>query len=375
MSLLSGIRVLELGRVPPLEVPGMMLADMGADVIKVESPSSVILSENEEQVARRSYTNRNKRSVFIDLKTEEGVLALKRLAQNSDVLVEGFRPGVLDRLGVGYDALRQVNSRLVYCSMSGYGQTGPDRLKPAHDLNFLARSGVLDLVKSHGDEVSIPLNLVADYGGASLHAALAIMFALFARERGLPGQYIDISYLDCTLALLASTPNLRQLVTKGHTPRAEEGVFCGGYPYYSVYTTRDEERLAVACSEPHLWVNFCDVIGHPELKAFARHEEHYRRSPSDEEAVAKAKVSQRLRERDARDWLEVFDGANVCVSHVQTIDQVLADPHLSSRGMINDHGGRVQFGSPFRLSLLSPCDDRPAPIPGEHTAEVLHSAR
>ena len=371
MSALKGIRVLELGRVPPLELPGMMLADMGADVIKVESPNGIEADEQAAENARRSYTNRNKRSVILDLKTASGVSDLMNLVRESDVVVEGFRPGVVKRLGVDYDSVRALNPRLVYCSMSSFGQTGPDRLKPGHDLNFLARSGALSLIHAAGGHAGIPLNLIADNGGAALHAALAIMFALFARERGGPGQFIDISYLDCTVALLAATPNLRQLITTGHVPRADQGVFCGDFPYYGVYAARDGCRLAVACSEAHLWSNFCGAIGLPELAVHSRSDEHYRRCANAAELEARAKVQARLLERDASEWMSHLNRFDVCVTLVNDIEQVLADPQLQARGMVSVEGGRVRFGSPFQLSVNTPVTVGRGPVPGEHTASLL----
>jgi crotonobetainyl-CoA:carnitine CoA-transferase CaiB-like acyl-CoA transferase len=362
MSVMQGIRVLELGRVPPLELPGMMFADMGADVIKIDAPDPAGRDGVSAQAARRSHTNRNKRAISLDLKTADGVAAFMALAREADVLIEGFRPGVMQRMGIDHERLHAVNPRLVYCSMSGFGQTGPDRFQPAHDLNFLARSGVLDLMGASDEVPAIPLNLIADYGGAAMHAALAIMFALFERERGAPGRFIDISYLDCTVALLAATPNLRQLLTKGHLPRAGEGVFCGAYPYYTLYKSRDGRQLAVACSEPHLWKNFCDAIGLPELAMHARSDEHYRRAPSAEEVAARHAVQHRMAQRDASDWMATLAGSNSCVTLVNSVAQMLEDPQLRARGMVLPDGDAIRFGSPFRRER-------------EHTSVVIDGLR
>lgn len=369
MTALAGIRVLELGRVPPLELPGLMFSDMGADVIKVESPATEC--EMRDETRRYSHTNSGKRSVTIDLKSPAGLAAFLELARTADVIVEGFRPGVMQRLGADYEAVRSLNPRLVYCSMSGFGQTGPDRLRPAHDLNFLAQSGALGLWSSPGRSPDIPLNLVADYGGAAMHAALAIMFALFARERGASGQCIDIAYLDCTVALLAATPNVRQLLTQGHVPEAREGVFCGDFPYYTTYLTADSQLLAVACSEPHLWKNFCEAIGLSELAVHARQDDHYRRRTNALEDAAKTQVAKVLRERTASEWLEHFAERDACVTLVNSVAQMLADPQLIARGMVHRNDGQLAFGSPMRMSKTRPLARRPAPLPGEHTAEIL----
>jgi len=378
MNVLEGIRVLELGRVPPLELPGMMLADMGADVIKIETPTSAVQDDQSRYAERRSHTNRNKRSVGLNLKHPAGRAAFVQLVTDADVIVEGFRPGVMQRLGLDHAALAPSHPRLVYCSMSGFGQTGPYRDRPAHDLNFLALSGALGLWGSGDTAPHIPLNMVADYGGAAMHAALAIMLALFSRESGGRGQAIDISYLDTTVALLAATPNLRQLFGAGHTPGPGEGVFCGGYPYYALYSTRDGMRLSVACSEPHLWRNFCQAIGHPELEPFARQPAHYRRAPLAEEARARLKVEQTLLERDCGQWMQLFETLDVCVAPVHDIAAMLQDPQIRARGTLTsvDHpedGPIPQFASALRLGATPPSIRRAAPLSGEHTQEILTS--
>ncbi len=377
-AVLEGVRVLELGRVPPAELPGMMLADMGADVLKIDSPvgSAVARSREQERFEVHSHTNRNKRSMTLNLKTNEGREIFLALAREADVIVEGFRPGVMERLGVGYDRVAELNPRIVYCSLSGFGQAGPDRLRPAHDLNFLALSGALSLWGKPGTPPDIPLNLVADYGGASMHGALAIMFALFARERSGQGQHIDIAYLDTTIALMAATPNFRRLFSTAYVPRAGEGVFSGTYPYYTLYETADRRWLSVACSEPPLWQNFCARLGDPELGRFARQPAHYTRSANAQEAAARQAVQQLIGMRSCDEWEHHFAGADVCVAPVRTVPEVLDDLSLRERGLLTDVDhptqGRVQqFASPMRLSKTPSTIRRAAPTTGEHTSQVL----
>jgi len=204
MGVLDGIKVLELARVPPAEMPGMMLADMGAEVLKIDTPAEE--DGDSQRRAAFSYVNRNKRSIALNMKATEGQALFRKLAKDADVIVEGFRPGVMKRLGADYEMLRQDNPRLVYCSLSGFGQNGPYRDHPAHDMNYLSLAGVLNLIGEPDRKPVIPLNLVADYAGASMHGALGIMFALFARERTGKGQLVDVSYLDTSIALLAATP-------------------------------------------------------------------------------------------------------------------------------------------------------------------------
>src|SRR6185295_5015914 len=183
MGVLDGIKVLELARVPPAEMPGMFFADMGADVLKIDTPPETPEDAETQRRAAFVYVNRNKRSLALNMKAAEGQALFRKLAAGADVIVEGFRPGVMKRLGADYETLHQLNPRLVYCSLSGFGQDGPYRDRPAHDMNYLSLAGVLNLIGEKDRKPVIPLNLVADYAGASLHGALGIMLALFARER------------------------------------------------------------------------------------------------------------------------------------------------------------------------------------------------
>ena len=280
MGVLDGIKILELARVPPAEMPGMIMADMGADVLKIETPEPDRV--NDELNIRRTihaFVNRNKRSMTLNMKSPEGQAMFRKLAAGADVIVEGFRPGVMDRLGAGYQAIRELNPRIIYCSLSGFGQDGPYRNYPAHDMNYLSLAGVLNLIGEAGSKKPvIPLNLVADYAGASLHGALGIALALFARERTGRGQHVDISYLDTTLSLLAATPNMRFFFSDGVAPNRGEGFLGGSYPYYAIYETRDDKLLTIGCTEPWLWENFCKAIERPDFARFARKPDQFVRA-------------------------------------------------------------------------------------------------
>src|SRR4029453_11115433 len=271
MGVLDGIRILELARVAPAELPAMMLADMGAEVLKIETPDPD-REAGDEWVRRTIHTfvNRNKRSMTLNMKSPEGQAVFRKLAASADVLVEGRGPAVMKRLGPDYETLHQLNPRLVYCSLSGFGQDGPYRDRPAHDMNYLSLAGVLNLIGEKDPKPANPLNLVAAYAGPSLHGALGIMLALFARERTGRGQHVDVSYLDTTVSLLAATPNMRFFFSVGLAPRRGEGFLGGSYPYYAIYETRDGKLLTVGCTEPWLWENFCNAIGRPDFKRFAR---------------------------------------------------------------------------------------------------------
>jgi crotonobetainyl-CoA:carnitine CoA-transferase CaiB-like acyl-CoA transferase len=378
MGVLDGIKVLELARVPPAEMPGMIMADMGADVLKIETPEPD--RTHDERWVRQTihaFVNRNKRSMALNMKAPEGQAIFQKLAKGADVIVEGFRPGVMDRLGAGYEALRKNNPRLIYCSLSGFGQDGPYKNYPAHDMNYLSLAGVLNLIGEAGSKKPvIPLNLVADYAGASLHGALGIVLALYARERTGRGQHVDISYLDTTLSLLAATPNMRFFFSDGVAPRRGEGFLGGSYPYYAIYETRDKKLLTIGCTEPWLWANFCKAIGRPDFERFARKPDQFVRAANGEEAAARDEIEKVIRTRDRDDWYDRLVKADVCVGKVYDIEEMVNDPQINHRQMIVDvehptHGRVRQFGVAIKLSDTPGSVRSAAPLGGEHTEVVL----
>jgi crotonobetainyl-CoA:carnitine CoA-transferase CaiB-like acyl-CoA transferase len=376
MQALEGIKVIELARVPPAELPGMMFADMGADVLKIETP----LATPEDAGARRraafAYVNRNKRSLALNLKAPQGQAIFKRLAASADVIVEGFRPGVMTRLGADYESIRAINPRIVYCSLSGFGQDGPYRDYPGHDLNYLSLAAVLGLIGEPDRKPQIPLNIVADYGGASLHGALGIMFALFARERTGRGQHVDVSYLDTTIGLLAATPNMRFFWSDGLAPKRGAGFLGGTYPYYAVYETRDGKLLTIGCTEPWLWENFCKAIGRPDFVRFARTPDQFVRAANAEEVRAREEIETIIRTRTRDEWWDLLAKADVCVGKVYDPEEMVRDPQVQARNMVVEvehpvHGTVREFGVPIKLSDTPGTVRAGAPHAGEHTDAVL----
>ena len=242
---LEGITVLELSRVSPGSFCTMMLADMGADVLKIETPPALSpasgsgISARSARQAAFSALNRNKHSLGLHLKTPQGQAILHQLVATADVLVEGFRPGVMQRLHADYATLSRINPQLVYCSLSGFGQNGPYRDLPAHDLNYLALSGILHLIGEAGRPPAIPLNIIADYGGAAMHGVVGILLALYARHRLGRGQHVDVAYLDATISLLAATPLLANAFADGVLPQRGLGPYTGLYAFYTTYETQD----------------------------------------------------------------------------------------------------------------------------------------
>src|SRR5262245_32773209 len=377
MGVLDGIKIIELARVPPAEMPGMMLADMGADVLKIETPEP---HRPRDEVSDRrtafAFVNRNKRSMTLNLKSPEGQAILRKLVAGADVVVEGFRPGVMKRLGADYETVRALNPRLIYCSLSGFGQDGPYRDYPAHDMNYLSLAGVLGLIGEPDRKPVIPLNLVADYAGASLHGALGIVLALFARERTGRGQHVDVSYLDTSVSLLAATPNMRYFFSDGVAPRRGEGFLGGSYPYYAIYETRDGKLLTIGCTEPWLWENFCRAIERPDLARFARQPDQFVRAANAEEEGARREIEAIIRSRDRDDWYERLVKADVCVGKVYDVEEMVRDPQLNHRGMIVEaehprYGKVRQFGVAIKLSETPGVVRSAAPLLGEHTEAVL----
>jgi crotonobetainyl-CoA:carnitine CoA-transferase CaiB-like acyl-CoA transferase len=335
MGVLDGIKVLEMARVPPAELPGMFLADMGADVLKIETPPAEAEDAATKRRAAFAYVNRNKRSLAVNMKAADGQAIFRKLAATADVIVEGFRPGVMKRLGGDYETLSAANPRLVYCSLSGFGHNGPYKDYPAHDGNYLSLAGVLNLIGEPDRKPIFPLNLVADYGGASMHGALGIMMALFARERTGRGQHVDVSYLDTSVALLAATPNMR-----------------------------------------FFWENFCKAIDRPDMVKFARKPDQFVRAANPEEVRAREEVEAIIRTRTRDEWYDFLVKADVCVGKVYEPDEVVADPQVQARDMIVEmrhpvHGTVKQFGQPIKLSDTPGTIRSAAPFSGEHTDQVL----
>src|SRR5688572_29599985 len=377
-GVLDGIKILELARVPPAEMPAMMLADMGAEVLKIETPEPDRPTGDEwTRRAVHSFTNRNKRSMTLNMKAPEGQAIFRKLAAGADVVVEGFRPGVMDRLGAGYPALHELNPRVIYCSLSGFGQDGPYKNYPAHDMNYLSLGGVLNLIGEAGSKKPvIPLNLVADYAGASLHGALGIVLALYAREKTGRGQLVDVSYLDTSVSLLAATPNMRFFFSDGVAPRRGEGFLGGSYPYYAIYETRDKKLLTIGCTEPWLWENFCKAIGRPDFARFARQPDQFVRAANAEESAARDAIEAVIKTRDRDDWYEFLVKHDVCVGKVYDVEEMVQDPQINHRGMIVDvehptHGRVRQFGIAIKLLETPGTIRTAAPLSGEHTDAIL----
>jgi crotonobetainyl-CoA:carnitine CoA-transferase CaiB-like acyl-CoA transferase len=371
----AGLRVLDLSRLLPGPYCSLLFADLGADVIKVEEPGRGDYARRTPPFWRDSdvgayflLLNRNKRSVAVDLKAEAGKAIFRRLVRTADVLLESFRPGVMDRLGLGWEALRDDNPRLVYCAISGYGQDGPYRHVVGHDINYMGYAGALSVTGPRGGPPLWPGIQVADMGGGALLAAFAIAAALHHRQASGVGQFVDVSMTDGVVSWL--TPHLAALFATGRVPVRGEERLNGGWPCYGVYEAADGGHVTLGALEPQFWANFCRLVGREDLRS-AQHAEGSER----DRVEAELRALFRTRTRDA--WVQLLHQADVCAGPVLALDEVLQDPQLVGRGLFqavtHPRLGKVpQVAFPVKLSETPGEIAAPPPELGEHTDAVLN---
>lgn len=358
---LEGVRVLDLTRLLPGPVCTLHLADLGADVIKIEDTGA----GDYAPPALRVLVQRNKRAIRVDLKQPEGVQVLKDLARSADVLVEGFRPGVMAKLGVGYEALQTINPKLVYCSITGFGQTGPNRDEPGHDLNYCAVSGVSDQMGYKG-ELALSNLPIADLLGGSLTSVMGLLAALFDAQRSGQGRHVDISMTDAAFAH-AVVPMVT-LATQGRTRPAGADRLTGGLPCYGFYVTQDGRKLAVGALERKFWDTFCDVLERPDLKA-----QHHPATQAQADAT-RAEVAAIIAARPLVQWRELFDGAQCCVTPVLQVAEAIEDKQFVERGMVlpvDGQADKVQMACPVKMTGFAFEVRRNAPAAGQDTDAVL----
>lgn len=363
---LRGVRVLDLTRLLPGPMCGLHLGDLGAEVIKVEDTGAGDYAAE----AVRQLVNRNKRSICIDLKQASGVALLLSLCEKADVLIEGFRPGVMARLGVGYAAVHAVNPRLVYCSISGYGQTGPDKDAPGHDVNYCALTGVADQM-GNAQDLALSNVPVADLLGGTMTAVMGILAALFDAQRTGQGRHVDVAIADGVLAH-AVVP-LAGVNLRGSSKPAGADKLTGELPCYAMYRTRDARFVAVGALEKKFWDTFCDVIERTDLKPL-----HHPLTPEQLIWVRK-EVSDLIGAQTWAYWRDKLEGADCCVTPVLKLEESLSHPQFVARGMVRrgqTAAGEplVQFGSPVQMTDFEFAIRYPAPTQGQHTQEVLLQA-
>jgi len=358
---LSGLRVLDVGGVGPAPFCTMMLADMGADVIRIDRKH---VGESGFPIERRfEVMFRGKRSVAMDLKKPEAADAVRRMVSRADVLIEGFRPGVMERLGLAPEVCLQINPKLVYGRMTGWGQDGPLAHAPGHDLNYIALTGVLHAIGRKGGGPEIPLNLIGDFGGGSTYLAFGILCALFEARHSGKGQVVDAAMVDGATSLMGMVYGLH---ASGYwTDERGSNRLDSGAPWYEVYQTRDSKWVAVGATEHTFYLNTLKVLG-LEPETFG--DQHDRAGwPAMKEAFARV-----FRTRTRDEWVAAFAGTETCFSPVLSLAEAPLHPHQVARGNFVEVAGVVQPAPAPRFSRSKGAIQRPPPEVGEHSDEVLH---
>lgn len=368
---LAGVRVLDLTRLLPGPLATQHLADYGADVIKIEDTGAgdyarTLGAMGGDTSYLYQVVNRNKRSLRINLKHPEGKATFEKLVESADILIEGFRPGVMDKLGLGYEALVRINPRLVFCSISGYGHTGPYALRAGHDINYIGYAGVLDQIGNAGAAPAISNLQLGDLLGGTMTALFGILVALVDARASGKGRFVDVAMTDGVMAH-AIFP-LTEVLARGRVKPRGEDLLTGEVPCYGVYRTADDRYMAVGALEEKFWNLVCDTLARPDLKPL-----HLATGEAGE--AAKAKVAEIFGTRTQAEWVAVFDAVDCCVTPVLTLEESLENPQLQARGMVTEVGGVRQFGPPVRLSDMPMTPARPAPaVAGADSDGVLAEA-
>jgi crotonobetainyl-CoA:carnitine CoA-transferase CaiB-like acyl-CoA transferase len=368
---LTGVRVLDLTRLLPGPLATQHLADYGADVVKIEDTGAgdyarTLGAMGGDTSYLYQVVNRNKRSLRLDLKHPDGKAAFEKLVETADILVEGFRPGVMDKLGLGYEALARINPRLVFCSISGYGQTGPYALRAGHDINYIGYAGVLDQIGTAGGAPAISNLQLGDLLGGTMTALFGVLVALVDARASGKGRLVDVSMTDGVMAH-AIFP-LTEVLANGRVKPRGEDLLTGEVPCYGVYRTADGRYMAVGALEEKFWHLVCDTLGRPDLKPA-----HLATGAAG--AAARAEVAAIFGARTQAEWVSVFDAVDCCVTPVLTMEESLDNPQLRARGMVTEVGGVRQFGPPVRLSAMPSVPAHPAPaVAGADSDAVLMEA-
>lgn len=369
---LEGITVLELSRLLPGGLATQMLGDLGADVIKIEQPGTgdpmrAFPPQGKGDSGTFLIGNRNKRSITVNLKDEAGKDIVRALVARADVVIEGFRPGVADRLGLGHEALRALNPRLVYCSISGYGQDGPYRDVPGHDMNYLGIAGLLQLMSRPETGPLVPGPLFADIAGGTMMAIYGVLAALLARDRHGEGQFVDVSMTDGAMHYMHS--HASEYLMFGHEPKGGEQRVAGGSAPYNIYCCADGKYLTLGVIEDHFWARLRGLDGFSDLP-----EDPF---PDPEETGrAKGLLAARFARRPRDEWVRLLWEADIPAGPVNSFAEAFADPQMQARGMLQhcDHpveGRLPQIGFPVKFAGTPGAIDRPPPVLGQHTDEIL----
>jgi crotonobetainyl-CoA:carnitine CoA-transferase CaiB-like acyl-CoA transferase len=376
MGALDGYRILDFTTLLPGPYATMTLADMGAEVLKVSSKDKYDLVvnwppviEGAQVTGTQAWLGRGKKTIHLNLKKPKAVEAVKKLVLKYDIVVEQFRPGVMNKLGVGYDQLREVNPRLIYCAITGYGQDGPFAMRAGHDINYLSRSGIASSAGRREGGPSLYNFQIADVAGGSMNAVSSILAAIIYRERTGEGQFIDVSMQDSIIPF--NSMDGAAYFAGGPMPARENGLLNGG-GIYDFYETADGKYMSVGSLEPKFFAALCDGMGHPEW----RDGKILRTEPEMVKEVFRSVFKTRTRD----EWTEVFRDLDACVEPVMDLEEVSNDEHLVRRGMwpevevpLTDHISVRQMGCPMHLSKCPPAYRHAGYPEGFHTEEILSS--
>lgn len=352
---LQGLRVVELAGIGPGPHAAMILGDLGADVVRVERPNKSGQPSGDSML-------RNRRSVTADMKSDEGRELVLSLIKKADVLIEGFRPGVTERLGLGPEDCAKVNERLIYGRMTGWGQTGPRALQAGHDINYISLNGLLHAVGRKGERPVPPLNLAGDFGGGSMFLLVGILSALFERQTSGKGQVVDAAMVDGAASLSTIFYGLRAMGQ--WRPGREQNFLDGGAHFYGVYETKDGLWVSVGAIEPQFYRDLLIGLGIDD-PAFQQY-----LSPENWPAF-KVELARRFKEKTRAEWDAVFAKLDACYAPVLTWDDAPQHPHNAARGTFIEVGGVAQPAPAPRLSATPGAVGRPPPAEGQHTDEIL----
>ena len=357
---LQGLKVIDLTRMLPGPFGTMMLADLGADVTVVEQPSGPALGPRRTNF----YIDRNKRSLALNLKDKRALEILYQLVGNADVFVEGFRPGVTERLGIDYPTLKKLNPEIIYCSMSGYGQDGPYRLRAGHDINYVAAAGLLHLNGRRDSGPVIFATQLADIAGGGMMAAYSILAALYCRAQTGKGQYIDVSMTDGALAL--NPIAFLEYSGTGHPPGPQAYRNLGATPCYNIYRTKDDQYVSIGALEPKFWANLCRLIGREDLIG--------KQNDTDDATIEE--VRQVFVGKTRAEWDQLLDDEEVCYAAILDLSETCRNPQVVHREMVNevtwpDGSQGKQAAVVPKFSLTPGTLRRPPSRPGQHSYEIL----
>ena len=357
---LHGITVVELAGIGPAPFCCMMLADMGAEVLRVDRPAAADIGVPSDP--RFQLLNRGRRSIAIDLKSAAGVGIARDLVAGADVLVEGFRPGVTERMGLGPEDCAALNPRLVYGRMTGWGQTGPLAQSAAHDINYIALTGALDSIGPRNGEPVPPLNLLGDFAGGALYLAFGIVCALLEARGSGRGQVVDAAIVDGTAHLMTAVFGM--MARQDWSRERGGNLLSGGRPWYGVYRTGDNQYITLGAVEERFYAELLHKTGLENAACAARQD------PSNWPRLAE-RLRQVIGERSRAEWVAMLEGSDACFAPVLTVDEAPLHPHMQAREVFVAVDGVLQPAPAPRFGRSRPAIRRPPPLPGQHSREVL----